>query len=173
MNCWDWHTALKSYLNRTVMLPLPADEDEAAPSKAVNEETSSSNENANASRSASRAQHAQSSQPNLPSTESTSLSLPPAKTSAKESASADFDISNLKLPSSSSSEDMYDLFSPPVSTSARKPRNMTVVTAADSVLKDENEVILPPFRGMEVSLIGFHLQYQIQLALKIERNCNF
>lgn len=59
---------------------------------------------------------------------------------------------NLKLPSlpsssSSASEDIYDLFSPPVNTNVRsKPRNMTVVTAADSVLKDEEGVVLPPFR---------------------------
>ena len=68
-------------------------------------------------------------------------------------ADGSIDISNnLKLPSlpsssSSSSEDIYDMFSPPVNKNIRsKPRKMTVVTAADSVLKDEEGVVLPSFR---------------------------
>jgi hypothetical protein len=37
-----------------------------------------------------------------------------------------------------------DFFSPPLSTKTRKyPRVMTVVTAADSVMRDREEVILP------------------------------
>jgi hypothetical protein len=59
------------------------------------------------------------------------------------------------LPSSSSSEDMYDLFAPPVSKNVRRTRpNMTVVTAADSVLTggEDDGVVLPPFR--QVSYFG-------------------
>eukprot|EP00956_Cyclotella_meneghiniana_P026897 scaffold59291_cov74-Cyclotella_meneghiniana.AAC.1 len=62
-------------------------------------------------------------------------------------------ISNLKIPSfgsSSSEDDLHDLFSPPLSTVRTRPRNMTVVTAADSVLQNEG-VVLPSFQGDRVS----------------------
>ena len=62
-------------------------------------------------------------------------------------------ISNLKIPSfgsSSSEDDLHELFSPPLSTVRTRPRNMTVVTAADSVLQNEG-VVLPSFQGDRVS----------------------
>jgi len=80
-------------------------------------------------------------------TSALSISLRPKSTHSPQHT-----ISNLKQHGSSlslplggsGSEDIMDLFSPPLSTKTRKyPRVMTVVTAADSVMWDREEVILP------------------------------
>jgi hypothetical protein len=123
------------------MAPTP---DEASSGKAVNDET-----NANTGKSAAAAAAAQES----------SVKITPAEEAQQSPSGQQSENENLKctpptLPSSSSSEDMYDLFAPPVSSaSGRRTRpNMTVVTAADSVLTgsdgDDDGVVLPPFRGM-------------------------
>jgi hypothetical protein len=82
-----------------------------------------------------------------------------ASTTQPSSNDPKSDVSNLKtspfLPfgGSSESEDMLDLFSPPPSTNARKnPRAMTVVTAADPVLRDREDVVLPFGQGLVSSL---------------------
>lgn len=129
----------------------PPTPDDAVSSKAVNEKAS----DAHASESpaaASQSQQAESSNKITPSD--------PAEETFSTPASVDQvqpnEGSNLKslpaLPSSSSAEDMYDLFAPPVSTNVRSKPSMTVVTAADSLLKEDDGVVLPPFRG-EVSYI--------------------
>jgi hypothetical protein len=118
------------------MAPTP---DKAASGKAVNRET-----NANTGKSAAAAQES-------------SVKITPAEEAQQSPSGQQSENENLKslptLPSSSSSEDIYDLFAPPVSDRGRRMRpNMTVVTAADSVLTgscgDDDGVVLPPFRGM-------------------------
>eukprot|EP00804_Cyclotella_cryptica_P029856 CCRYP_010772-RB/>CCRYP_010772-RB protein AED:0.28 eAED:0.28 QI:552/1/1/1/0.66/0.75/4/1007/1052 len=78
------------------------------------------------------------------------ISIRPKSTHSPQHTVADLKQQgpSMSLPlGGSGSEDMMDLFSPPVSTRTRKnPRSMTVVTAADSVMRDSEEVILP-FRG--------------------------
>lgn len=101
-------------------------------------------------------------------------------TDDKPSSTTNQEVSNLKLPtfSSSSSEDTYDLFSPPVSTNVRsRSMNMTVVTAADSVLKDQEGMVFPPFRGDMVSFALSILFLLSNLTIRVSEvhglTCNF
>ena len=154
------------------MTPVPT-ADEGDPSETVKEETASQDVATKLSASASEANAAESvdQEAKAESSNKDDVKIDPAKadvntqhattaTQRKESVH-DFRnedeptedmISNLKIPSfgSSSSEDMHELFSPPLSTVRTRPRNMTVVTAADSVLQNEL-VVLPPFQGDGVS----------------------
>lgn len=152
-------------------MPVPT-ADEGDSSEAVKEETASQDVATKPSASASETNAAESvdQEAKAESSNKDDVKIDPAKadvntqhatTATQRKESVDFQnedeptedmISNLKIPSfgSSSSEDMHELFSPPLSTVRTRPRNMTVVTAADSVLQNEL-VVLPPFQGDGVS----------------------